>query len=56
MSRSEGQCLGYGPPCDSFKATYYALPPKIGCADMPRGAAMPDFPYSKWHSVLQKNG
>ena len=28
----------------SFKARYYALPPIIGCADMPRGAAMPRLP------------
>ena len=44
MSRSEGRCLGYGPPCDSFNARYYALPPIIGCADMPRGAAIPRLP------------
>ena len=30
--------------CHSFKARYYALPPIIGCADMPRGAAMPRLP------------
>ena len=46
MSRSEGLCLGYGPPCDTvcFKARYYALSPIIGCVDMPRGTAMPRLP------------
>ena len=29
----------------SFKARCYALPPIIGCADRPKGAAVPDFPY-----------
>ena len=30
----------------SLKAIYYALPPIIGCADMPRYMAMPPFPYT----------
>ena len=28
----------------SFKARYYAPPPIIGCADMPRGAVVPRLP------------
>ena len=44
MAKSEGRDLGYGPPCDSFKARYHALPRIIGCADMPRRADKPLLP------------